>query len=37
MSDYQKIDCFRISNIKFKNQVDDTLQKIIDGLMTALK
>lgn len=37
MADYQRIDCFNISNLKFKNQADETLQKVIDGLMVALK
>lgn len=37
MNDYQKIDCFNINNIRFKNQVDETLQKVIDSLMVALK
>lgn len=37
MADYQKIDCFNISNLRFKTQADETLQKVIDDLMIALK
>ena len=37
MSDYQKVECFNVNNMRFKNQADDLLQKVVDNLMVALK
>jgi hypothetical protein len=37
ISDIQKIDCFSISLAPFKQQVDDSLTKLIEGMMSELK